>query len=109
MLNLSRNLGLVSGASVMGTVFMVASGANDITADIERRRAVPGCGRAFADNRDLPAGEADIDKTPVGDAAVGQKRFDLAHAPSHELFAIATCYAFWSLAPAPGLQMNSGR
>ncbi|WP_374309898.1 hypothetical protein [Dongia sp.] len=30
MLNLSRNLGLVSGASLMGAVFAVASGASDI-------------------------------------------------------------------------------
>jgi MFS family permease len=32
LLNLSRNLGLITGASLMGTVFMVASGAKDITA-----------------------------------------------------------------------------
>jgi EmrB/QacA subfamily drug resistance transporter len=32
MLNLSRNLGLVTGASVMGAVFAFASGATDITA-----------------------------------------------------------------------------
>jgi MFS family permease len=32
MLNLSRNLGLVTGASVMGAVFALASGASDITA-----------------------------------------------------------------------------
>ncbi len=31
MLNLSRNLGLITGTSVMGAVFAVASGANDIT------------------------------------------------------------------------------
>ncbi len=31
MLNLSRNLGLVTGASVMGAVFAVASGTTDIT------------------------------------------------------------------------------
>ncbi len=31
MLNLSRNLGLITGASVMGAVFAVASGASDIT------------------------------------------------------------------------------
>ena len=30
MLNLSRNLGLVTGASVMGAVFALASGAADI-------------------------------------------------------------------------------
>lgn len=36
MLNLSRNLGLISGASVMGTVFALASGTIDIaTADPE--------------------------------------------------------------------------
>lgn len=32
MLNLSRNLGLITGASVMGTVFALASNTNDITA-----------------------------------------------------------------------------
>jgi MFS family permease len=32
MLNLSRNLGLVTGASVMGAVFALASRASDITA-----------------------------------------------------------------------------
>ena len=32
MLNLSRNLGLVTGASVMGAVFALASGTNDIAA-----------------------------------------------------------------------------
>ncbi|WP_207477013.1 MFS transporter [Arenibaculum pallidiluteum] len=32
MLNLSRNLGLFTGAAVMGAVFAVASGADDITA-----------------------------------------------------------------------------
>jgi predicted MFS family arabinose efflux permease len=31
MLNLARNLGLVTGASVMGAVFALASGAIDIT------------------------------------------------------------------------------
>jgi EmrB/QacA subfamily drug resistance transporter len=31
MLNLSRNLGLITGASVMGAVFAVASGAGDVT------------------------------------------------------------------------------
>jgi len=31
MLNLSRNLGLITGASVMGAVFALASGASDIT------------------------------------------------------------------------------
>ena len=31
LLNLSRNLGLVTGASVMGTVFALASAASDIT------------------------------------------------------------------------------
>ena len=31
MLNLSRNLGLISGASVMGAVFAVASATTDIT------------------------------------------------------------------------------
>lgn len=32
-LNLSRNLGLITGASVMGAVFALASGTNDVTAD----------------------------------------------------------------------------
>jgi MFS family permease len=32
MLNLSRNLGLITGASVMGAVFALAAGAADITA-----------------------------------------------------------------------------
>jgi hypothetical protein len=32
MLNLSRNLGLITGASVMGALFALASGATDITA-----------------------------------------------------------------------------
>ena len=32
LLNLSRNLGLVTGASVMGAVFALASAASDITA-----------------------------------------------------------------------------
>ncbi|MGP3920897.1 MFS transporter [Nonomuraea sp. 10N515B] len=32
MLNLSRNLGLITGASVMGTVFAVAAGTSDVTA-----------------------------------------------------------------------------
>jgi EmrB/QacA subfamily drug resistance transporter len=32
MLNLSRNLGLITGASVMGAVFTAASGATDVTA-----------------------------------------------------------------------------
>ena len=32
MLNLSRNLGLITGASVMGAVFALASGASEITA-----------------------------------------------------------------------------
>ena len=32
MLNLSRNLGLVTGASLMGAVFALASAATDITA-----------------------------------------------------------------------------
>jgi NhaP-type Na+/H+ and K+/H+ antiporter len=31
MLNLSRNLGLVTGASVMGALFALASGTADIT------------------------------------------------------------------------------
>jgi hypothetical protein len=31
MLNLSRNLGLITGASVMGAVFALASAATDIT------------------------------------------------------------------------------
>ncbi|MEO6751638.1 MAG: MFS transporter, partial [Chthoniobacteraceae bacterium] len=31
MLNLSRNLGLITGASVMGAVFALASGTTDIT------------------------------------------------------------------------------
>jgi EmrB/QacA subfamily drug resistance transporter len=31
MLNLSRNLGLITGASVMGTIFALASGTRDIT------------------------------------------------------------------------------
>lgn len=31
MLNLSRNLGLITGASVMGTVFAFASGTADVT------------------------------------------------------------------------------
>jgi hypothetical protein len=31
MLNLSRNLGLITGASVMGAVFALASTTNDIT------------------------------------------------------------------------------
>jgi EmrB/QacA subfamily drug resistance transporter len=31
LLNLSRNLGLITGASVMGTVFALASGASDVT------------------------------------------------------------------------------
>ncbi|MNY56233.1 hypothetical protein D3C86_1922900 [compost metagenome] len=31
MLNLSRNLGLITGASVMGAAFALSSGANDIT------------------------------------------------------------------------------
>jgi hypothetical protein len=31
MLNLSRNLGLITGASVMGAVFTLASAANEIT------------------------------------------------------------------------------
>ena len=32
MVNLSRNLGLITGASVMGAVFALASGASDVTA-----------------------------------------------------------------------------
>ena len=32
ILNLSRNLGLITGASVMGAVFALASGTSDITA-----------------------------------------------------------------------------
>jgi hypothetical protein len=32
MLNLSRNLGLITGASAMGAVFAIASGASDIAA-----------------------------------------------------------------------------
>jgi hypothetical protein len=32
MLNLSRNLGLITGASVMGALFALAAGASDITA-----------------------------------------------------------------------------
>jgi hypothetical protein len=32
MLNLSRNLGLITGASVMGAVFAFSSGTPDITA-----------------------------------------------------------------------------
>ena len=32
MLNLSSNLGLITGASVMGAVFALASGAGDFTA-----------------------------------------------------------------------------
>jgi hypothetical protein len=32
MLNLSRNLGLTTGASVMGAVFALASGARDVSA-----------------------------------------------------------------------------
>jgi hypothetical protein len=31
MLNLSRNLGLITGASVMGAIFSFASGTGDIT------------------------------------------------------------------------------
>jgi hypothetical protein len=31
MLNLSRNLGLITGASALGAVFVLASGAIDIT------------------------------------------------------------------------------
>jgi MFS family permease len=32
LLNLSRNLGLITGASVMGTIFAIASGAEDVVA-----------------------------------------------------------------------------
>ncbi len=32
MLNLSRNLGLITGASVMGAVFALAAGTSDMTA-----------------------------------------------------------------------------
>ena len=41
MLNLSRNLGLITGASVMGAVFSLAAGTSDITAalpDVGRHR-----------------------------------------------------------------------
>ena len=34
------------------------------------------CSRAFADRRDLPAGDADIDKTTIGEAAIGQECVD---------------------------------
>jgi hypothetical protein len=40
MLNLSRNLGLVTGASVMGAVFAHASGATDITTALPEAVAI---------------------------------------------------------------------
>jgi hypothetical protein len=38
MLNLSRNLGLITGASVMGAVFAFASATNDVTNGASRSR-----------------------------------------------------------------------
>jgi len=38
MLSLSRNLGLITGASVMGAVFAVASATTDITTAASRGR-----------------------------------------------------------------------
>jgi hypothetical protein len=47
---------------------------NEIAADIKRRSPVRRCRRrAFADNRDLPVGDADIDNATIGEAAVGQE------------------------------------
>jgi hypothetical protein len=76
---------------------------HEITANVERRRAVRGCSRAFTNSHDLPAGDADIDKPTIGKAAVGQKRLDLAPAPIPRTFAFVACYAFWSLAPTGSL------
>ena len=42
-----------------------------ITADVQRRCAVRSGGCAFADHRDLPAGDADVDKPTIGEAAMG--------------------------------------
>src|SRR5882757_4952028 len=45
----------------------------EIAADVERRRTVRQCGRrALTDDRDLSVGNADIDKTTIGKAAIGQ-------------------------------------
>jgi hypothetical protein len=47
---------------------------NEIAADIKRRSAVRRCRRRiFADNRDLPVGDADIDNATIGEAAIGQE------------------------------------
>jgi len=44
---------------------------NEIAADIKRRSAVRRCRRrAFADNRNLPVGDADIDNTTIGEPAI---------------------------------------
>lgn len=47
MLNLSRNLGLITGASVMGAVFAFASGASD-TATAHPGAVAAGMGTTFA-------------------------------------------------------------
>ena len=47
MLNLSRNLGLITGASVMGAVFTVAAGTSDITTAVPEQVA-RGTHRTFA-------------------------------------------------------------
>src|SRR3954453_23732580 len=69
-------------------------GQDEITTDVERRRAVRGCGRALAHNCELPAGDADINKTTVGDAAIGQERLDLAHAPIPRSFCLCGMLRF---------------
>src|SRR6266478_3115053 len=53
---------------------------DEIAADVERWRAVrQGRRRAFADNRDLSVGDADIDKATIGEAAIGQEYVDRRH------------------------------
>src|ERR1051325_5612276 len=53
---------------------------NEITADVQRRRAVRLCGCTFSDKRDLPPGDADVDHPAIGKAAIRQECVDLGHA-----------------------------
>jgi hypothetical protein len=80
---------------------------HEITADVERRRAVRGCSRAFTNTHDLAAGDANIDKPTIGKSAVGQKRLDLAHAPIPRTFCLCGMLRF--LEPrADGLARAAG-
>ena len=57
---------------------------------IARAPAVP-----LTDHRDLPAGDADIDKTAIGQAAIGQECVDLRYTPP-----LTHSFVFWGMLKA---------